>query len=588
MSRYLITTADERTWKFDQPVVFLGEWCRRYDRKHIWQQMDAVVAEPYGLGRYKKDEDLFIVQDLEAKLFPILCAELNWFHSTEYADRHWKIMLGNWFRRFVDSIYNRIRTLESCFKLQQIGGTASVKKNNYSLAVADTSTGFEALNDDGWSNALYLRILTYLPIAECAIERVEDDRDEFFQSTASRRNQTGTPRDRLIDMFERIFKLFRPMMRNTDGVILNSYLAKKEEIKLQISLGQFPQLYKTPDINLRPQFDFGIRNELSNRIRTDGGCRIFEVLSSLVFELLPSCFLEDYGRYVDESMRLPWPTCPKFIFTSSNFDTDDLFKVYVAAKVKNGSQYVIGQHGSDYGTHRHLFPTVEETVADKFLTWGWTDGLPQHTPAFVLNRVGRKKLKVNSKGGLLLLELCEPYSYTTWDEKFEFIEYFENQLHFVKTLTPNIREALTVRLHSAYVRRGWSEEKRWFDFDPSIRLDTGVAPIRRLMENSRLVVYSYDSTGVLEALSDNIPVIVFLRGGVEHVRDSALDFYRILINAGILFVTAESAAGKINEIWNRVDEWWLQHDVQSARSIFCDRYARSNIKPIRSLKELLF
>ena len=25
--RFLITTALEETWVFDQPVVFLGEWC---------------------------------------------------------------------------------------------------------------------------------------------------------------------------------------------------------------------------------------------------------------------------------------------------------------------------------------------------------------------------------------------------------------------------------------------------------------------------------------------------------------------------------------------------------------------------------
>jgi hypothetical protein len=26
VARYLITNADERTWKFDRPVIFLGEW----------------------------------------------------------------------------------------------------------------------------------------------------------------------------------------------------------------------------------------------------------------------------------------------------------------------------------------------------------------------------------------------------------------------------------------------------------------------------------------------------------------------------------------------------------------------------------
>ena len=55
--RYLITTEDENTWKFDRPVIFLGEWCRLYERKHIWKNMDAIVSKPYGLETTNKDKD---------------------------------------------------------------------------------------------------------------------------------------------------------------------------------------------------------------------------------------------------------------------------------------------------------------------------------------------------------------------------------------------------------------------------------------------------------------------------------------------------------------------------------------------------
>ena len=48
ISRHLITTPDERTWKFDQPVIFLGKWCQLYNRRHIWEKMDFVTVEPYG------------------------------------------------------------------------------------------------------------------------------------------------------------------------------------------------------------------------------------------------------------------------------------------------------------------------------------------------------------------------------------------------------------------------------------------------------------------------------------------------------------------------------------------------------------
>jgi hypothetical protein len=48
MKRYLITTAYERSWKFDRSVLFLGEWYRLYYRRHIWSDMDAIIAESYG------------------------------------------------------------------------------------------------------------------------------------------------------------------------------------------------------------------------------------------------------------------------------------------------------------------------------------------------------------------------------------------------------------------------------------------------------------------------------------------------------------------------------------------------------------
>ena len=56
LTRYLITTTNEDNWKFDRPVLFLGEWCRIYDRRHVWGKMDATTAEPYGMGKAKKDQ----------------------------------------------------------------------------------------------------------------------------------------------------------------------------------------------------------------------------------------------------------------------------------------------------------------------------------------------------------------------------------------------------------------------------------------------------------------------------------------------------------------------------------------------------
>ena len=71
-NRYLITTEDEATWKFDRPVIFLGEWCRLYNRKQKWKNMDAVVAKPYGMNSKARDVNNSMMLNLENKLFPEL------------------------------------------------------------------------------------------------------------------------------------------------------------------------------------------------------------------------------------------------------------------------------------------------------------------------------------------------------------------------------------------------------------------------------------------------------------------------------------------------------------------------------------
>ena len=112
--RYLITTEDESTWKFKQPVIFLGEWCRLYDRQHIWQNMDAKVARPYGLDINNRDIDDLKIKTLEKKLFSEFYQILNQNFHTNYSKRFWQIILGPWFKEILQLLLNRINTLKHC------------------------------------------------------------------------------------------------------------------------------------------------------------------------------------------------------------------------------------------------------------------------------------------------------------------------------------------------------------------------------------------------------------------------------------------------------------------------------------------
>ncbi|MEI6268897.1 MAG: hypothetical protein WCP01_08460, partial [Methylococcaceae bacterium] len=60
-----------------------------------------------------------------------------------------------------------------------------------------------------------------------------------------------------------------------------------------------------------------------------------------------------------------------------------------------------------------------------------------------------------------------------------------------------------------------------------------------------------------------------------------------LVDAGIVHLTPASVAQKVNEVWDDVDGWWGQSNMQDARKQFCDQYARVSENPVQDLKTIL-
>ena len=102
-----------------------------------------------------------------------------------------------------------------------------------------------------------------------------------------------------------------------------------------------------------------------------------------------------------------------------------------------------------------------------------------------------------------------------------------------------------------------------------------------------MIVHTYDSTGLLETLSMNLPTIAFWCHGFEHLVDDAIPYYKMLVDVGILHFSAFSAARKIDLIWPDISEWWAQSDVQEARMKFCDQFARTRSQKSKHIKSFL-
>ncbi len=579
-SRFLVTTALEETWAFDRPLLFLGEWARLHARRQIWESLDAVDAAPVGMDHAQRRRDFESLQALAERLLPELAAALDAGHGIRHGERHWRIMLGHWLSRYLSLAFNRYRSVERALDDYTIDGTAVLDFDAYTLATQNSLSFLWASNDKVWNHVFYARALHHLggPVPERRAP--EQQATGYIMPEVA-----AAPRSGLRGWLLACARGLLPKLsRETDAVMLDTHLSRANEVLLQLSLGQVPQLWSSPR-PLAAAVD-GARRQRLIEVSGEG----FERFSrTLLGEVLPTCFLEGYLPLRAAVDALPWPAKPKFIFTASSFDVDEGFKLWTASKVAQGTAYFAGQHGAGYGSHLYMQTKYapELTASDAFLTWGWTNGTPRTVPAFIFNAAGLKARRSICDGGLLLVEASMLNQITHWDNYHEFGLYQEEQFRFAAALPETIRRKLTVRLHGSHRKFEWADLERWRERDPAIVIDTGSETIGRQIARSRLVVFAYDSTGILECLSLNIPVLAFWRDGLSHLSEEAQVYYRRLIDVGILLPGPESVAQRVAELWENIEPWWNSTAVQNARAAFCEQFARSSAHPVRELKTLL-
>ena len=584
-SRYLILSSDERFWRLDEPVVFLGNCCLLLKHENIQSTMDFVIAESYG-SQTEISNDYANVRKLEEELFPILCDLLNSYHNTHYDSKFWKTVLGTWFQRYVDMIYNRVGTIKKCLKNYNVIGTTVFNSKGYEFATPDTWTAIWSFNDDRWNSVLFSRIFDIIGPLDFPIEVISDNGKQNHFSKAKRNSYSKSK-----NIFKKIGRLLNSIAcffsKKDDSFIINSFLPKFKEALLQFSLGHIPKIWVNDNYRVKQKIDLFARRNLAKKIDLYGDKGVKDVLREMLFELIPVCYLEGFKEVANVAKLKKWPVKPKFIFTSNSFDTDEVFKIWTALKVIDGSRYIIGQHGnlSFIGSQQNRI--IDFKIPDKFLSWGWSDHRPQVVPAFIFKTAGKIIEKRNISGGILLTLCHYPHRSTFWDDSKNYLDTFKNHKEFIKVLPVEYRGLLTVRLHSAWQDFNWLEKDRLSIFSDQIKIDDGQMPIEKLIKKSRLIIHGYDSSGILETLSMNIPTLAFWSGELDHLREDAKPYYEILREAGIIHFEPESISEKIQNIWSDVESWWGTEKIQSARKTFCEQYAKSCDTPINNLLNIL-
>ena len=584
-SRFLITTADERTWRIDHPVLCLGAWCCTYSRTATWEKLKAEIAPYHWDDRDKLYRDYLYLRELHEVLLIELSETLNSFHDTRHSHRYWRILVGPWLLYFTQMLFDRWAMIQHAVTNYKIEGTAILDFLPERVIPGDMGDFRNMYPTDAWNQAIYGRILSDWTSVAC--ERIPCNEYVAGSSAAIpadlSKHRMGLRR--LLRMG--ISRCSQLLNGEADAFFISTFLPLKQDFLLQLALGQLPTINsQTPAP--RAAADLGVRKLF--RLNAEKHKNFEHCIRTLIPEHIPTVYLEGYRALQGTANRLPWPKKPKVIFTSASYNADDVFKAWASLLVESGTPLVIGQHGGNLGSA--LWSSSEDheiAIADRYLTWGWSDDNPKQYPVGALKQIGRGPGSWSPKGHMLLVTSVMPrYSYVMGSFTVAAAQTDSNlddQYRFVRTLRKDISENLLVRLFIP--DWGWDQADRWRDQIPDARIDLGNGPIEPLIRGCRLYVATYNATTFLESLSRNIPTIIFWNPKHWELRPSAEPYFNKLREVGIYHASPEDAAAKVAEIWGDVQQWWSNPEVQEARLGFCNRFARIQENPIEKLREAL-
>jgi putative transferase (TIGR04331 family) len=567
MSRFLVTTALEETWpEANVPVLFLGDWCRRFVRQEQWSHRDAVVLPYHWDDRARLAVDYAYLLNLHERLLSDLSVHLNQIHGVDHGVRYWRILVGPWLGYFTQMLYDRWSSIQQAVAMHDLSATVVLADRNTAVVPNDMAEFISFFVGDHWNHHIYASILQQFTAVPCTLKLREYTVDAARVVQIPQENRSL--KRRLADWFAEAASVFAGQQ---DAFLLGTSLPLMDELKMYVKLGHMPQRWRSA-----PCATTEIDASQRQWILAGDSQNSFEVCArALVVQQLPAVYLEGYARLTYAVSKLPWPKHPKLIWSSNSFNADDVFKAWAAHKADSGTAIVCGQHGGHYGVGRWSFNEAHDlAISDRYLSWGWSaPGQPKVKPVGQLN--SKRPLGVShsaQRRALLVTATMPQHSYVMYSAMVsrQWLDYFEDQCIFVGLLPQPIQDVLTVRLYSQDY--GWSQRARWNERLPKVRLDDGSRSIDSLIRESRLYISTYNATTYLESFTMNVPTVIYWNPRHWELRDSAIPYFEDLQRVGIFHETPESAALHVAKIWADVDTWWNGAELRDVLERFKAQY----------------
>jgi len=574
---FLITTAVEESWKKEEEVLFLGEWCKVYNRKHIWDKLTFQTLTYHWDNRNKFQNEDILLESIYEKYLLIIANELNRIHNIDHSLRYWRIVIGLWLRYFIDILrdrYESINSAKDCYKIEE---TWILKYSLSDWASIDYQEFHKFNLNDKWNHILYSEIIKFLDIIPYKIIDTKILPNQKVQNSS----YLKTFIKNVIIQCNRVVP-----NKNKEIFFVNTIWPKKDVFLLQLALNQMPNLFESLVAPLKIQ-----RKTFNKILRTkfylnNADSQFEAILEKCIPNFIPLAYLECYEE-IKSKIGKVYPKKVKKIFTANAYSYDEGFKIWSASQVEKGAKLIIGQHGGRTGTAKiHQADKHQIKICDNYISWGWKkDKVKKITPlpSIKLSRI--KIAPVFDGKVLVLLPSYQKYFYHSCSMPLvgQCLKHFKDQLLVLKYLSAQIFANYNFRLSPR--EDAWDIELRLKEKGLGNLIDNRDKSFVDSANESRLVIHTDNSTSLLETMAANYPSLIYWNPEYYELTDEAKPYFEEFYDLGIMHYNAKSIANKVNQIYSDTESWWSQSEIQNVRNKFCNNFALTNDDWLESWKK---
>ncbi len=554
--KLLVTTALEQTWGSDEPIVFLGEWCRLYDRKDVWMKRSCQVIPNHWDDREKLREDYGYLESLYGSLLADIASAMNRYHQIDRTLRYWQMILGPWLLTYIAVIWDRWECLRLAFGEHGQLQTIALTSNVGCKPCFDYDDFIQKIINDPWNHQLFLEIIESNYFSQCKVNKLDS---ATSLETGSPSKLKARPLKYKLVKFVDGFLGWLPIQNRV--VFFQSYFTPAALLKLNLSLKQLPRLYLKEFEWPIPLDDSGLgRGDISLDSKAKNAFESF--LLRRIVKDLPYAYVEGFSALRDRASKIRMN--PKMILTGVGHWASELFKLWSAEQVIKGCKLIPVQHGGSINMGSMICFNFEEDISDFYAAWV----IPLHPKHVRLPAPKLIGFKVHSEKKIISLIGLELPRYVirvgATPMAGQILIHYDQAIKFYHSLTDIIRPHFRAK---PCPDMGWNIRQRYIDDLGADKLIEGQT-FYEVLAHSKVVICTYPCTTFAESMASGLPTLLLYPGHLWELNPAMDPLLKILMAAKIVFHDPQAAATQLNVIWEDPDQWWNSSEVVYARNEF--------------------